>query len=116
MLEENINYIQSTTEEMVDEIENEIGKEIAIEFLPNIVKTIGLESESQLERVTNMVRITSNTIKDRIRRNTNTRTMNLINTVNFSYETVDNLNKKTCNKTIDGTDELMAKKKIKKAA
>ena len=42
--------------------------------------------------------------------------MNLINTVNFSYETVDNLNKKTCNKTIDSTDELTAKKKIKKAA
>lgn len=116
MLEENIDYIKKTADEMVVNIESEIGKEIAINLLPEIVKSVGLQSENQLGRLTNMVRITSNTIKGRIRRNTDTRTINLVNTFNSSYETVDNLNKKTCNMTVGVNNNQVAKLKIKKAA
>lgn len=116
MLEGNINYINKTTEDMIGCIEAEIGKDIAIDLLPKIVKLANLQSEFQLGRLTNLVRLTSNTIKDRVRRNTNTRTVNLVNNFNSSYETVDKLNKKTCGKNVITEDECFVIQKIKKAA
>lgn len=116
MLEKNIDFIKRVTDEMVSNIEVEIGKEMAIELLPKIVKTAGLESEDQLGRLTNMVRITSNTIQDRIKRNTNTRTLNFVNTISESYQKVNVLNAKTCSPVTTVDSESVIKKKIKKAS
>lgn len=116
MLEKNVDCIKRVTDEMVSNIEVEIAKEMAIELLPKIIKTIGLKSEDQLGRLTNMVRITSNTIQDRIKRNTNTRSLNFINTISESYQKVNVLNAKTCNPVVPNDSESVVKKKIKKAA
>lgn len=118
MLEKNIDYVKKTTDEMIYNIEMEIGKEMAIKLLPEIVKRVGLESEEQLGRLTNMVRITSNTIQDRIKRNTNTRTLNLTNNFHESYKTVEELNEKTRNTTafITADDKAKSVKKMVKKA
>lgn len=119
MLDENIAYVKRTTDEMISNIEMEIGKEMAIKLLPEIVKNVKLDSEEQLGRLTNMVRITSNTIQDRIKRNTNTRTLNLTNNFNESYKTVEELNKKTRNTTASissDNNENSAKKMVKKVS
>lgn len=119
MIDNDKEEINRVTGEMISSMESRVGKEIAISLVPKILSKIKFKDEEQLIRVNNSIRIASNTIQDRIHRNTMTRMHNLINTFEESYATSKDLLDKMRNSNLALSNDSVNKvnkKKVKKVA
>ena len=79
--------LEVINEQMVDNINTKISKEIAIQFLPKLIRTMKIDNENSLIRINELVRLESNTIQNRITNNSKTRFMNLVNMIEESKTT-----------------------------
>ena len=97
-------------EQMIDNVNTNVSKQMAIDFLPNLIRSIEMNNENDLTRINELVRLTSNTIQNRITNNSRTRFTNLINMLGESRST----SLKMMEKTDKALEKLENNENIKK--
>ena len=97
-------------EEQLHNVNTNVSKQMAIDFLPNLIRSIEMNNENDLTRINELVRLTSNTIQNRITNNSRTRFTNLINMLGESRST----SLKMMEKTYKALEKLENNENIKK--
>ncbi len=111
--------MKEINDNMVTNINVDIGRRFATSFFPEIKSKLKLSDEEDLVRLNGLVRLASATIQDRIKRNTNTRFINLMNVLQESCDkstkfvdmTVDTISKNDLNRDAKEDKGSVSKKK-----